>query len=102
MAKRLSKAERAELRTATIRQRVLDIFSGAVGSQCVDDSNYSLRETVGIADFARAVGAITDVFAPLGRDDNGQAKALWPHCWGQWDTIDDVVDWLDTKAEVTV
>lgn len=102
MAKRLSKAERAELRTATIRQRVLDILSGAVGSERLDDSTYSLLETVGVEDFARAVGAITDVFAPLGREENGTAKMLWPHCWGKWRTIDDIVEWLDAQTDVAV
>lgn len=102
MAKRLSKAERAELRTATIRKRVRDIIAGAVGGDCIDDDNYRMFECMGVADFARVVGAITLTFAPLGQDEDGNAKTLWPHCWGGWETVSDVVEWLDAKADVTV
>lgn len=102
MAKRLSKAERAEQRTATIRRRVLDIFSGAIGGECIDDSTYALRETMGIDEFSRAVAAINDVFSPLGRREDGQPETILPHCWGKWEGIDDVVEWLDGRSEVQV
>lgn len=102
MAKRLSKAERAELRMATIRQRVLDIFSGAIGGECIDDTTYTLRETMSTEEFARAVAAVTDVFAPLGRKESQEPEPIYPHCWGKWETIDEVVAWLAARDEVVV
>jgi len=77
-----------------ILQRVSDVVAGHVGCPIPSPAEALMPDWCDLDSFSTLVSTITEVFAPRGRTEEGDAVPLWPAAWSGWESINGIVDYL--------